>query len=279
MALKSQNFFVFFALQKGLVNIEEKYYKVWLTLIKNLGIKKYVNLINKFKTNKGIFQANKRDLLNVNLINEKICDDLLSLEIRKNVKRHLAFMELNKIDIISIADKEYPAILREIDNPPICLYIKGNKKILNNISVSIVGCRDCSQYGKEISQKLAYNLANNSFNVVSGLAKGIDSFAHLGALYANGKTIAVLGNGLDTIYPKENKFIANKILRTNGAIISEYPLGTKIEKTNFPARNRIISGISLATIVVEAKKKSGTLITVDFALEQGRDVFVVPRKY
>ena len=279
MALKSQTFFVFFALQKGLVNIEEKYYKVWLTLIKNLGIKKYVNLINKFKTNKGIFQANKRDLLNVNLINEKICDDLLSLEIRKNVKKHLAFMELNKIDIISIADKEYPAILREIDNPPICLYIKGNKKILNNISVSIVGCRDCSQYGKEISQKLAYNLANNSFNVVSGLAKGIDSFAHLGALYANGKTIAVLGNGLDTIYPKENKFIANKILRTNGAIISEYPLGTKIEKTNFPARNRIISGISLATIVVEAKKKSGTLITVDFALEQGRDVFVVPRKY
>ena len=279
MALKSQNLFVFFALQKGLVNIEEKYYKVWLTLIKNLGIKKYVNLINKFKTNKGIFQANKRDLLNVNLINEKICDDLLSLEIRKNVKKHLAFMELNKIDIISIADKEYPAILREIDNPPICLYIKGNKKILNNISVSIVGCRDCSQYGKEISQKLAYNLANNSFNVVSGLAKGIDSFAHLGALYANGKTIAVLGNGLDTIYPKENKFIANKILRTNGAIISEYRLGTKIEKTNFPARNRIISGISLATIVVEAKKKSGTLITVDFALEQGRDVFVVPRKY
>ena len=114
---------------------------------------------------------------------------------------------------------------------------------------------------------------------MSGLARGIDSFSHLGAVYGNGITTAVLGNGLDIIYPKENYYLAEKIIRKNGAIISEYPIGTKPEKMNFPARNRIISGISNGVLVIEAKKKSGTLITVDFALEQGRDVFIVPRKY
>ena len=154
-----------------------------------------------------------------------------------------------------------------------------HKNILKNKSIAIVGCRDCTEYGKKTAQKFSYNLTQNKINIVSGLAKGIDSEAHLGAIYAKGLTTAVLGNGLDTIYPKENYYLAEKILRNNGAIISEYPMGTKPEKMNFPARNRIISGISDGLLVVEAKKKSGTLITVDFALEQGRDVFIVPRKY
>ena len=188
-------------------------------------------------------------------------------------------MELNQIDIISIEDNEYPFFLREIYSPPICLYIKGNKENLNKFNISIVGCRDCSEYGKDVAQKLAYDLASNSVNIVSGLAKGIDSYAHLGALYAKGLTTAVLGNGLDVIYPKENYYLANKIINSGGAIISEYPLGTKPEKINFPLRNRIVSGLSKGVVVVEAKQKSGTLITVDFALDQGRDVFVVPRKY
>ena len=109
------------------------------------------------------------------------------------------------------------------------------------------------------------------------MAKGIDSYSHIGAVCANGKTIAVIGNGLDTIYPKENKNLEENIINSGGAILSEYPLGTKPEKMNFPARNRIISGLSKAVVVIEAKEKSGTLITVDFALEQGRDVYVVPR--
>ena len=250
-----------------------------MTLIPNLGIKKYINLINEFKTNKGIFNARKQELMQVNLISEKICDDILNLDIRRSVGKHLKYMELNQIDIISIDDIEYPSTLREIYNPPICLYIKGNKETLNCQNISIVGCRDCSEYGKKTAQKLAYDLAKQGINIVSGLAKGIDSYAHLGALYAKGKTTAVLGNGLDLIYPKENYYLADKILETNGAIISEYPLGTKADKMNFPARNRIISGLSKAIVVVEAKQKSGTMITVDFALEQGRDVFVVPRKY
>jgi len=182
----------------------------------------------------------------------------------------------NKVDIISIQDEEYPEILRNIYDPPLLFYIRGNKEILKNDSIAIIGCRECSQYGKNIAQELAYNISKNRINIISGLAKGIDSEAHRGCILAGGKTIAVLGNGLDTIYPQENISLAKKILETGGAIISEYPLGEKPKKQNFPERNRIVSGISKGVIVVEAKEKSGTLITVDFALEQGRDVFVVP---
>ena len=185
-------------------------------------------------------------------------------------------MEKNNIDIISIQDKDYPSLLKEIYDPPICLYIRGNKKILNNKSIAIIGCRDASDYGLNVANEFAYNLSKQNINIISGLARGIDSEAHLGVVRANQKTIAVLGNGLDIIYPKENINLVQNILNSGGAIISEYPLGTKPKKENFPARNRIISGMSKGLLVVEAKEKSGTLITVDFALEQGRDVFVIP---
>lgn len=185
-------------------------------------------------------------------------------------------MKKNNIDIISIEDKQYPYILKEIYDPPICLYIRGNKEILNNKSISIVGCRKATDYGRKVARDFAYNISKQDINIISGLAIGIDSEAHLGAVEANKKTIAVLGNGLDTIYPKENINLSQKILDSGGTIISEYPLGTKPKKENFPARNRIISGMSNGLLVVEAKEKSGTLITVDFALEQGRNVFVVP---
>ena len=185
-------------------------------------------------------------------------------------------MAKNNIDIISINEKEYPQILKEIYDAPISLYIRGNKDILNEDAVSIIGCRECTDYGRNITKKLAYDIAKNKINIVSGLAKGVDAIAHEGAILSGGKTIAVLGNGLDTIYPTENTYLAREILKTGGAIISEYPLGEKPQKQNFPERNRIVSGMSKGVVVVEAKEKSGTLITVDFALEQGRDVFVVP---
>ncbi len=185
-------------------------------------------------------------------------------------------MKENKIDIISIMDKEYPVLLKEIYDPPICLYIRGNKSILNELSIAIVGCRDASDYGKMVARNFAFNLSKNGFNIVSGLARGIDSYAHLGAIKAKEKTIAILGNGLDTIYPKENIELSKEIINLEGAIVSEYPLGTPPKKQNFPARNRIISGMSKGVLVVEAKEKSGTMITVEFALEQGRDVFAIP---
>lgn len=185
-------------------------------------------------------------------------------------------MQKNNIEIISIEDKEYPQLLKEIYDPPICLYVKGNKQILNKRALAIIGCREASNYGLKVAQEFAFNISKQNINIVSGLARGIDSASHLGAVKANQKTIAILGNGLDIIYPKENIKLAQSILGLGGAIISEYPLGTEPKKENFPARNRIISGMSKGVLVVEAKEKSGTLITVDFALEQGKDVFVVP---
>ena len=154
--------------------------------------------------------------------------------------------------------------------------MSGNEQILNTKCIAIIGSREPTEYGKKIAKYLGYNLAKKGLTIVSGLARGVDSYSHIGALNAKGKVIGVIGNGLDIIYPKENALLEEYILKNGGAIISEYNLGTKPKKEHFPARNRIISGLSKAIIVVEAKEKSGTLITVDFALEQGRDVFVVP---
>ena len=262
-----------------MIKIEEKYYKVWLSLISNLGIKRYLNLINRFKSNKKIFNASMDELIKVNLIDKKIAKELLSEKNRITAKKDLLYMKKMKIDIISFLDKEYPTILREIYFPPAFLYVMGNVENLKHKCISMVGCRDCSNYGKNIAGNLAFNLAKNDLCIVSGLAKGIDEYSHIGALYAKGKTIAILGSGVNIIYPKENSYLANKILNNDGLIISEFPINYSPNKLSFPARNRIISGISIGVIVVEAKIKSGSLITVDFALEQGREVFVVPRKY
>lgn len=215
-------------------------------------------------------------MLKVKGIGKQYIKLILDSKTKQEIDKHLQFMLKHNVDIISIEDKEYPQMLKNIYDPPISLYIIGNKKVLNNTSIAIVGCRDCTQYGKHVAYELAYNIAKENINIISGLAKGIDGAAHDGALKANGNTIAVLGNGLDTIYPTENIPLAKEILKFGGAIISEYPLGEKPQKHNFPERNRIVSGLSKGIIVVEAKEKSGTLITVDFALEQGRDVFVVP---
>ena len=223
----------------------------------------------------GIWNASRKELQS-DKIRSDIIENILDKKIKNNIKKHLKFMLMSDIDIIYIKDKEYPKKLKPIYDPPICLYIKGNKDILNNKSIAIIGCRDCSEYGKYSAIKFASELAKNKINIASGLAKGVDSFAHYGAIKAKEKTVAVLGNGLDMVYPSENNKLAEEIIKTGGAIISEYPLGTKPSKYTFPARNRIVSGISDGVLVVEAKKKSGTLITVDFALEQGREVFAIP---
>ena len=256
--------------------MEYTYYKVWLSLIKNLGIVRFRNLIKEFKTMKSIYYAEKYKLNNVEGIGDKISENILNNKIRKCAKIHLKYMIKNNIEIVSILDDEYPNILRNIYDPPIFLYLKGNKKILNKMSIAIIGCREARDYGKKIAKNFAYNLSKNNINIISGLAKGIDTCAHLGAIYAKEKTIAVLGSGINVIYPKENLYLVQKILENEGVIISEYPLGTAPEKRNFVARNRIISGMSRGVLVVEAKKKSGTLITVDFALDEGRDIFVIP---
>lgn len=255
--------------------LENKRYWIWLSLIKNLGSKRKLKLLELYKTPEEIYKLTKEELMNINGIGEAIANDIMISKNEEILNYHIKYMKENNIKIININEREYPQALKEIYDPPISLYVKGNIEKLNNKNIGIVGCRECTTYGKKSAEYFAYNLSKQNINIVSGLAKGIDSYAHLGSLN-NGNTIAVLGNGLDIIYPKENLELANEIIKRGGTIISEYPCGTKPDKMKFPARNRIISGISSGIIVIEAKEKSGTLITVDFALEQGRDVFVVP---
>ena len=255
--------------------LENKRYWIWLSLIKNLGSKRKLKLLELYKTPEEIYKLTKEELININGIGEAIAKEIIISKNEKILNYHIKYMKENNIKIININEREYPQVLKEIYDPPISLYVKGNIEKLNNKNIGIVGCRECTTYGKKSAEYFAYNLSKQNINIVSGLAKGIDSYAHLGSLNT-GNTIAVLGNGLDMIYPKENLELANEIIKRGGTIISEYPCGTKPDKMKFPARNRIISGISSGIIVIEAKEKSGTLITVDFALEQGRDVFVVP---
>ena len=183
-----------------------------------------------------------------------------------------------KIQEISINSSEYPEQLRNIYDPPEKLYVLGNKEILMQKGIAIVGSRKASEYGKKVAFNISKELSENGINIISGLAIGIDSCAHLGAINNNnnGKTIAVLACGLDKIYPTENRKLAVDILNSGGCIISEYPCGYKIEKKNFPERNRIVSGLSNGVVIVEAAEKSGALITAEFAIEQGKDVFAVP---
>lgn len=256
-------------------DLENKKYWIWLSLIKKLGNKRKLKLLELYKTPEKIYKLTKEELMNINGIGEVIANDIIISKNEKMLNYHIKYMEENNIKIINICEKNYPQLLKEIYDPPVSLYVKGNIEILNSKNIGIVGCRECTEYGKKAAKYFAYNLAKQNINIVSGLARGVDSYAHLGSL-STGRTVAVLGNGLDMIYPKENIELANAIIRRGGAIISEYPCGTNPDKMNFPARNRIISGMSNGIIVIEAKEKSGTLITVDFALEQGREVFVVP---
>lgn len=255
--------------------MEDLKYWIWFSRLENLTPKVLITLLEKFKTPINLFNKTKEQLLKEN-IKEKYIDKIINPIYRENLNSYIEYMKKNCIDIITIYDKYYPEKLKEIYDPPVILYIKGRKEILKEKAISIVGCRNSSKYGENIAKKIAYNLSLNNINIVSGLAKGIDSFAHIGALEAKGKTIAVVGCGLDTVYPRENKNLFGNIIKQGGAVISEYVIGTKPVPYNFPKRNRIISGLSNSVIVVEAKEKSGTLITADFALEQGKEIYAVP---
>ncbi len=250
-------------------------YWVWLSRIEGLNPKVLNELLEKYDEPKTIWGKTKEELLEEGL-KEKYIDKITNNDYRQKIDKYLEYMKKYNIEIITIKDKEYPDKLKVIYDPPIVLYIKGNKEILNEKSMAIVGCRSCTKYGENIAKKLAYNLSLTNINIISGLAKGIDSFAHKGSLAAKGKTIAVVGCGLDRVYPEENKALFNEIIKNGGTIISEYIIGTKPLAKNFPRRNRIISGMSDGLIVVEAREKSGTLITVDFALEQGKNIYAVP---
>lgn len=199
------------------------------------------------------------------------------LEARRTFNLLQAWQQTERagVTVLTWDDVNYPSNLREIDAPPPVLYVRGTLDAQDDMAIAIVGTRRASAYGREIAHLSATEFARNKVTVVSGLALGVDAIAHKAALEADGRTIAVLGSGVDQLYPAQNRDLAHQIMK-QGAIISEYPLGTRPEANNFPPRNRIISGLSRGIVVVEAGVQSGSLITATFAAEQGRDVFAVP---
>lgn len=258
------------------MNEKDKKYWIWFSRIQGLNCIQKQTLLNKFDSPEKIWYLDKSVLKGTEGINDNCANEILNENYRKNLEKYEEYMNKNNINIITILDKQYPEKLRNIYDKPITLFTKGNIELLKKDGVAIVGCRDCSTYGRNTAKKLAYDLAKHNKCIISGLAKGIDKYSHIGALEASGSTIAVIGNGLDNIYPYENKELSERIIKNNGLIITEYIIGTRPDRINFPARNRIISGLADGIIVVEAKEKSGSLITADFGLEHGKEIFAVP---
>ena len=245
-----------------------------LNLIPDIGSVRLKNLREAFGSAPKIFLNSKDSLKRVDKIGDKIASAIAGFSF-ESLKKELELAQKLKIQVMTLQDEDYPRSLKEIYDPPLCLYVKGALLPSDTVSLAIVGSRRASYYGLSCALNFAYSLAGAGITIVSGLARGIDTQAHRGVLKAKGRTIAVLGSGLNRVYPAENKDLADKIAE-RGAVVSEFPLNAEPLARNFPRRNRIISGLSLGTIVVEAAKNSGALITADFALEQGKDVFAIP---
>ncbi len=243
--------------------------------IGNIGIKK---ALKYYGTALRIVSLNRKELEASKIFTQKAVDELLNFQKDRFLKEEFEIISREKIDIITFFDNKFPVPLAEIPDSPVVLYVNSIKGWANsNLSMAIVGSRRASMYGISIAMNFASRLAGLGINIVSGMARGIDSSAHRGALMTDGRTTAVLGCGLSHIYPPENRRLFEEIV-SYGAVISEFPMKTPPFAYNFPRRNRIISGLSLGVIVVEAAVRSGALITADFALEQGREVFAVPGK-
>jgi len=248
----------------------------WLGLktVPGVGNRLFLNLIQHFGGPEGVFSASRRELLEVEGVTARLASVIQSHKIPQEVQEDQALAQKNGVGIITFSDQNYPTLLRHIHDPPPVLYVYGGIDP-DSLNIAIVGSRNATSYGRGVTERLSAGLAQRGFTVVSGMARGIDAAAHMGALSVGGKTIAVLGCGLGTVYPAENKSLFHRIAK-DGAVISEFPFLTPPEAHNFPIRNRIISGLSLGTVIVEATHKSGSLITARLAAEQGREVFAVP---
>ena len=251
--------------------------EAWLKLwhIPGIGPKSFNFLLSKYPVIAEIFKSKSKDLI-ANGIPLKIANAIHNTN-SKSYEQDIVWLNSHACNhIILICEPRYPALLKQIYTPPPILYAKGDVALLNQSSMAIVGGRKASSLGKSLAYEFSAEIAESNVSVVSGLARGIDKQAHQGALSKeSGTTIAVLANGLDTIYPGEHRGLANKIV-SRGLLLSEFPPGVKPLPQHFPRRNRIISGLSLGTIVIEAAEKSGSLITARYALEQNREVFAVP---
>ncbi|MBC8312898.1 MAG: DNA-protecting protein DprA [Candidatus Cloacimonetes bacterium] len=252
-------------------------YRDWLKLvsISGLGSGKIQRLLKIFQSPNKIFRSTKFELSDLSFLSENVIKEIVENSDNEFVENQLQMLGKHNVRLISILDEEYPDLLKFIYAPPIFLYIKGKILPNDNNAIAIVGTRKASNYGKLSTQKIASEIAKSGFTIISGLAYGIDGCAHNAALNVGGRTIAVFGTGLETVYPSSHRNLAERIVQ-NGALISEFPMGTKIETWNFPTRNRIISGMSKGTLVIEGGKKSGALLTAKMALDQNREVFAIP---
>ncbi|MCX7916908.1 MAG: DNA-processing protein DprA [bacterium] len=251
--------------------MDKKIYWIALNLI-GFSYIKLKRLLSELKDIEEIFTLDLKKLTELG-VKKNIAEKIIKWE-NLPLKEEIEFIEKEGIKVITIEDPEYPEILKQIYDPPFLLYVKGSTN-LENFSIGIVGTRNPSIYGLKMAEKFASELASYGITIISGLARGIDTAAHTGTLRVNGKTIGVMGSGFKNFYPPENKRLEREIIK-NGAIITEFPSFVFPEKYNFPKRNRIISGLSRGVIIIEAGPKSGALITANFALEQGREVFALP---
>ena len=253
---------------------DEKKYWIGFNLVRGIGSVRFQQIRAHFGDLSMAWEAPAETFRAAGLP-EKTVNNLLRLREETDLDRLYESILAQDVSVLTLTDPEYPRLLREIGQPPPVIYVRGSLAPADDFSIAIVGTRKVTPYGQQITRDASTFLAGHGLTIVSGLARGVDALAHQHALKAGGRTIAVLGSGVDVIYPPEHRKLVEAIIE-NGAIISDYPLGTQPEGVNFPPRNRIISGLSLGTIVVEAGDRSGALITADFAVEQGRDVFAVP---
>ncbi len=243
-------------------------------MVKGIGAVRLRTLLDTFGDAQQAWTASSQALRQTGL-SDKLVENLVRLRADVSLEQVWEDIQAKEINVLTWEDEGYPARLRDVENAPPVLYLRGTITSEDDWAVAIVGTRRATSYGRQVAERIARELARNGVTVVSGMARGIDGVAHRTALDAGGRTLAVLGSGVDRIYPPEHRRLAEDIV-SQGALISDYPPGTPPEGRNFPPRNRIIAGLSLATVVVEAGKRSGALITSDFALEQGREVFAVP---
>lgn len=255
--------------------MKEFYYWVALRQILGVGSVHYRNLIAHFGDPESIFQADLNELSRVEGLSRSAAESIAAFQPGDEVDRELDRAAAGGVSIVTFNSPDYPEPLKNIYDPPPYLYVKGRMALQERTGVAVVGSRKASEYGLRVTDRISRELAFGGLVIVSGMARGIDARAHQAALAAKGQTIAVLGSGVDVIYPQENRGLYARIVE-QGAVVSEFPMGAEPNSYHFPARNRIISGLSAGVLVVEASPKSGSLITARLALEQGRDVFAIP---
>ena len=253
---------------------ERTSYWIGFNLVKGIGPTRLQNLINAFGNIQSAWEASAADLESVGL-GKKLIQALIETRESDRLDETLQMIQAKGIHVLTWDDLNYPRRLKEIPQSPPVLYLRGGLLEDDHWAAAVVGTRRISAYGRQVAEQLGTELAQNGITVVSGLARGVDAAAHQACLKQGGRTLAVLGCGVDIVYPPEHRQLAERVM-ANGALISDYPPGTMPEAVNFPPRNRIISGLSQAVVVVEAGKKSGALITAAFASEQGCQVFAVP---